>query len=685
MFSFVFFVALKFVKPGEPIERVIMQQNPELEGLRISQQKLKALLNGYSDRILIILDGLDEHRLGQNEDVLKIIKSQKFLDCRIVVSSRPHSVKDVEQHFPTIIRVEGFTETEATKFVSDFFTDRKKISQILQFKPSDSRENFPVHKCPILLSFLCLLVKEEEIDLLDTNLTIGDLYFKMVQCLYQKFTIRKGIGFMESEFVEVMKSVGIIALKTLLSDNPLLQRSQVIEIVGESAFEYGMFAGYEDFRLCTDPTADICVTYAHRSLEEFFGSFGFLQALNDGKSVDDILGSDCEKPISMVNPLVLQFCLLLLTTTEFFSSQRIVYDQLVTYAAQRIDFYMLNTDTVEKMYPAMNIREAVSDEDSLKLEFFKQVFEKCKHVHFLSVDVHDLNGRDEVKGIMELISHNLLSKLEVLSITRDSDTSAAPPDVNSNALTVLINAFRGNACYLEISEILQTRHDLLKRDPQVYARMYCENSQDIKILMQKHTKQLHLHQALRPVTVSASGEFPFCPQFTHFTADGFHIDSSVSVAFLKAVKDGMLPNLRRIELHGCTMNDCEWPEVPEFSWKFNTVKMCDSSQMQKLLLKLTELTVWEGKKEPLHIDRLIHVPLENLSVLKMKLHEVHDPQCLNNVLKQGFLPNLSELFVEGGSRFSTFLDEFDPNHISKLEKLTLKRFMVSVEQLKILS
>ena len=189
--------------------------------------------------------------------------------------------------------------------------------------------------------------------------------------------------------------------------------------------------------------------------------------------------------------------------------------------------------------------------------------------------------------------------------------------------------------------------------------MYCENSQDIKILMQKHTKQLHLYQALpgRPVTVSTSGEFPFCPQFTHFTADGFHIDSSVSVAFLKAVKDGMLPNLRRIELHGCTMNDCEWPEVPEFSWKFNTVKMCDSSQMQKHLLKLTELTVWEGKKEPLHIDRLIHVPLENLSVLKMKLHEVHDPQCLNNVLKQGFLPNLSELCVEGGSRFSTFLDE----------------------------
>ena len=67
---------------------------------------------------------------------------------------------------------------------------------------------------------------------------------------------------------------------------------------------------------CTDPTADIYVTYAHRSLEEFFGSFGFLQALDDGKSIDDILGSECKEPIFMTNPLVLKFCLWLLSCQD---------------------------------------------------------------------------------------------------------------------------------------------------------------------------------------------------------------------------------------------------------------------------------------------------------------------------------------------------------------------------------
>ena len=43
-FAFIFFVALKLVKPGDTIENVILKQNPELEGLNCSHLKLKAVL-----------------------------------------------------------------------------------------------------------------------------------------------------------------------------------------------------------------------------------------------------------------------------------------------------------------------------------------------------------------------------------------------------------------------------------------------------------------------------------------------------------------------------------------------------------------------------------------------------------------------------------------------------------------
>ena len=55
------------------------------------------------------------------------------------------------------------------------------------------------------------------------------------------------------------------------------------------------------------------------------------------------------------------------------------------------------------------------------------------------------------------------------------------------------------------------------------------------------------------------------------------------------------------------------------------------------------------------------------------------------MLKQGLLPNLSELTLDGAQiKFDTFLREFDPNDTAKLEKLALRSFIISAEDLEIL-
>ena len=196
----VFFVFLKFVQPDETIENVILNQNPELEGLDVSVEKLRSILDRFSDRCLLILDGLDEHGLGKNQDVLKIIRNQKLLDCGIVLSSRPHSTREIEIDFSTVIRVDGFTREQAKSFVSNFFTDENKIEQIMQFRPSDSKEKFPIQKCPILLSFFCFLVAHRKIDLSDKTISVGDIYSALVEHLYKKFTIVRNMEFNKNNF-----------------------------------------------------------------------------------------------------------------------------------------------------------------------------------------------------------------------------------------------------------------------------------------------------------------------------------------------------------------------------------------------------------------------------------------------------------------------------------------------------
>ena len=180
IFSMVFFIFLKFVQPDESIETVILKQNPELEGLGVSIEKLRAIMEKFSDRCLLILDGLDEHGLGQNEDVLNIIGNRKLLNCGIIVSSRAHSTSEVITHFPTVFRVGGFNRNEAERFISNFFKDKNKIEEIMKFTPSDSQEESPIQQCPILLSFLCFLVAEKEIDLSDKTISMGGIYYRLV-------------------------------------------------------------------------------------------------------------------------------------------------------------------------------------------------------------------------------------------------------------------------------------------------------------------------------------------------------------------------------------------------------------------------------------------------------------------------------------------------------------------------
>ena len=64
--SLVFFAALKFVKPGEAIENAIVGKTYGLKGLNVTPGKVRKILEKFGSRCLLILDGLDEHALGQN-------------------------------------------------------------------------------------------------------------------------------------------------------------------------------------------------------------------------------------------------------------------------------------------------------------------------------------------------------------------------------------------------------------------------------------------------------------------------------------------------------------------------------------------------------------------------------------------------------------------------------------------
>ena len=306
-FYITFVAFLKLVKPDDKIANVIIEQNIHFQGLNFNQQKIHNILEFFGDQCLLILDGLDEHALGTNRDVLEIIKGQKYFSCNIILTSRPHSSSQVKQYCSVIAKVDGFTEMKAKQFASKILDDRKKIRAVLNFNPVD--RNVPIYKCPILLSFMCLLIREDDdIDLSDKTMHVGKIYYRMVRCLYKKFLIRKGQQFEETIFHESIARIGKIALRTLVTGNPLVRRSDIIREVGPDAFDYGLLIGHEDFRLIRDETADIFVTFPHRSIQEFLGAFFFVWMFVTGEILERRAAGEANMLLKK-NLLFLQFCL----------------------------------------------------------------------------------------------------------------------------------------------------------------------------------------------------------------------------------------------------------------------------------------------------------------------------------------------------------------------------------------
>ena len=377
--SVVFFVSMKLIKPGQSIENIIIDQIP-LETFEKGEKILTNLFDTFGKKCLIIFDGLDEHVLGSNADVKKIIEGRKLSTCCILLTSRPHSVEEIEKYFPTCICIQGFSRDHARYFVSNCIQNQGTVQMVLSY----SVKNFGLNFSPMLLSFLCILVNSNELDLNKQQVPLSEIYYKLILCVYRKYCERMKKEFKESEFVDVLTRVGKFAWKMWKSGKNWAKRSEVIKEVGGDAFEIGLLIGHKDFRLLGKVKADILITFPHFALQEFLGSFGFLQMLNEGESIYCLWVNDHGQKI-LHNPCFIQFCLWFTKGCSVwenfkFSEGQNIYESVVSECAKEINFQQLDTFEVGTFFPFLQIPYAKSETSTTVVKFIQAVLSKCDKI-----------------------------------------------------------------------------------------------------------------------------------------------------------------------------------------------------------------------------------------------------------------------------------------------------------------
>ena len=649
-FSLILLIYLKLVHPDDTLENAMIEQIPELEGLRISPSKLESFIEHFGERCLLILDGLDEHAIGSNKDVQKVLQHRKYLNCNIIVTSRPHSTAEIQGSCQTVVSVEGFTRNEAKKFASCIVRDEKAVEQILDFNPTSAKQDIVLHKCPILLSFMCILVREKAIDLSKKTMPTGEIYTRMIQCLYKKFTIRRGISYDEDEFTRVVGLVGKLAWETLLSDNPLFERSRVEREVGKDAFDYGFLIGNED--MIGDTKADIFITFPHKTIQEFFGAFGFVTLLSNR-----LLDLKSTKRIFLDNPLFLHFCFWFLSgrcSREYFPAvdMNTACMDLYTYLVEIIQCRVLNLRDISKNYPALNVLGSVHACDDTNAEHFGRILEMLDKVQCLTLR-HD----DPVDWIL----NHIKCTLTLIVVEDDSDESkhnVFPELLQSkgNDLNILLS---GKTHSPGVMIYLLQKAAQWDRQLALYLFLTDRISVDISKFLHHQMHQLHV-VGIGPVRtkVFAAGEL-FSTPLSHLSIIGrVALDESVMLVTAKAFREGKLSRLKNLS----------------FACAELTGRIGHLFDRDTILSTVTNLCFYDIDKNDIETLSQNWINVTDLSINTLTKSGL---RTVMKSLGQGMLKNLRKFCLSMIDSETIGLETVRPENLPQLEHLGLQRCIAS--------
>ncbi len=399
-FSLVFYFSMSLVATGDSIEKAILKQTPSLQACGVSGDILRKLLKSrrFGHRCLIILDGLDEFQEGKyerNEDFRQLIE-ESFSRCSVVLTTNPHYSATIEHHFRVVAKILGCTNDESstqfiklrlpkehqakTQQVAEFVTENLKSPK--SPKQTDTQEESDFVS-PMLLVFVCYLVQNDPtFDLSKRGVLLGEIYARLVHCLYRKFLTRSKVEETAHPFVEVLRSIGYWAHSTLQQGNNFAKKKEVLADIGQYAFEYGLLVGSEDIPFGHRIGDDLFLSFLHETIKEFLVAAFY--CFDDDVVIDTSVLLD--------NPLILEFSVWIsgsstaLHSELGFSTGRCedARKKLVHIVAGVVNLTTLDLIALEEYYPALDFSQLQLQKPSASQQqwtsFFREVFESCGRV-----------------------------------------------------------------------------------------------------------------------------------------------------------------------------------------------------------------------------------------------------------------------------------------------------------------
>ena len=189
------------------------------------------------EKILIILDGLDELPEKSQHFVDKLLRRRILPFCYILVTSRQEKGIDVRKNFEfdLLLEVKGFTEDDAYCYIKKHFQNvGPKHSSKGAMLVKEVKENTLLNALrnnPLNLLLLCVIYEDYD-GKLPTSRT--ELYQVIVQCLLRRYCAKHSLVVpedkaLEKRFDEDILALGELAWTCLLNDRQSFREEELAE------------------------------------------------------------------------------------------------------------------------------------------------------------------------------------------------------------------------------------------------------------------------------------------------------------------------------------------------------------------------------------------------------------------------------------------------------------------------